>query len=156
MPAYISQENILGQLPAEWRSSALVDAAGESTPDDVWTEIQSAINDEIAGALMPTYSLPPADADSSALPLVAKVRATARLLTLATLYRRRGVMDSGNPWAKSAADALKDLRALGQRTDLGPTGPPRTNNGIKVIGEPALMTRRSTVCTATTRRRFCR
>lgn len=143
MSSYLTPDQILGQLPAEWRSDALVDSVGESTPDQVWEELQSAVNDDLAGALMPAYDLPDPDADSKAVPLLAKVRSTARLVTLATLYRRRGVTDAENPWAKSASDAMKDLRALGQKEMTGPTGPPRNENSgtIKVIGEPALMTR---------------
>lgn len=154
MSAYLIPDQILGQIPAEWRADALVDTAGESTPDQVWAEIQDAVNDDIAGELMPAYALPDPASDPDAVPLLRKVRSAARLVTLATLYRRRGVTDTDNPWAKSASDVMKDLRALGQKEMAGPTGPPRTDSGgIKVIGEPALMTRGST---ATTRRNLRR
>lgn len=142
MASYLIPDQILGQIPAEWRSDALVDSSGQSTPEQVWEELQSSVNDDIAGALMPAYDLPDPAANIQDVPLLAKVRSTARLLTLATLYRRRGVTDTDNPWAKSAGDAIKDLRALGQKEMAGPAGPPRNDSGgVKVIGEPALMTR---------------
>ena len=99
------------------------------------------MEDDIAAALSPAYDLPAYDANPAATPILRNVRSAARHLTLAMLFRRRSTPEDQNPWAKLAADSIKSLRALGQRQDKGPAGPPRTAGGaIRVIGEPSRLT----------------
>jgi hypothetical protein len=137
---FITIDDIIGEIPDEWRDSALADSVTGRPPEEVWEKLQESVMDAIAGAITPAYGLPAADADPEAVPLVRIIRAAVRILTLCNLYRRRGTPDEQNPWAKDARDTMSDLRALGQREAKGPAGPPRTSGRILVIGEPSRLT----------------
>jgi hypothetical protein len=138
---YVTTAQILGEIPAEWRDAALTDGETGGTPEEVWDQLQASVEDDIAAALSPAYDLPAYDANPTATPILRNVRSAARHLTLATLFRRRSTPEDQNPWAKLASDSIKSLRALGQRQDKGPAGPPRTSGGaIRVIGEPSRLT----------------
>lgn len=136
---YVTQDQILGEIPQEWRDAALSDSAGGALPATIWTQLQVSVEDDIAGALTPAYAMPATNAADADYPIIRVVRSAARILTLCRLYRRRNVPDAENPWAKESAEIMKTLRQLGQSTVKGPS--PRTGRSTtKFITEASRLT----------------
>jgi hypothetical protein len=136
---YVTQDQILGEIPQEWRDAALSDSASGALPATVWTQLQVSVEDDIAGALTPAYAMPATTAADADYPIIRVVRSAARILTLCRIYRRRNVPDAENPWAKESAEIMKTLRQLGQSTVKGPS--PRTGRSTtKFITEPSRLT----------------
>ena len=136
---YVTQDQILGEIPQEWRDAALSDSASGALTATVWTQLQVSVEDDIAGALTPAYAMPATNAADADYPIIRVVRSAARILTLCRLYRRRNVPDAENPWAKESAEIMKTLRQLGQSTVKGPS--PRTGRpAVKFVTEPSRLT----------------
>lgn len=136
---YVTQDQILGEIPQEWRDAALSDSASGALPATVWTQLQVSVEDDIAGALTPAYAMPATTAADADYPIIRVIRSAARILTLCRLYRRRNVPDAENPWAKESAEIMKTLRQLGQSTVKGPD--PRTGRkSIRTITESSRLT----------------
>jgi len=122
MVGYITQDDLIGDMPFETIQAALRDASSVRTPEQVWTTIMETVERAIHGALAPRFTPPYGEGDG----ILDTVRDAARVLVLERLYLRRPYLDQ-NPYATPARDALKNLRELGQSRIKSPanSAPPR-------------------------------
>jgi phage gp36-like protein len=131
--SYIAQSDIEGLIPAEFLVQAL-DDNGDGQPDaGVWDKVALIVQEAIDGAVGAVYRVP------FAAPLPSIIQACARALACDTLYKRRGIADALNPWAKPAADARAALKRLADGDDFLP-GLTRTSPAPVLISEPAKTT----------------
>lgn len=125
MVGYITQDDLIGDMPFEVIQAALRDTSSVRTPEQVWSTIMETVERAIHGALAPRFTPPYAEGDG----ILDTVRDAARVLTLERLYLRRPYLDQ-SPYATPARDALKHLRELGQSRLKSPanSAPPRRSS----------------------------
>lgn len=131
MPEYVLIGDLEGELPPQFLVQALDDNGDGVADAGVWTKVLAAVSSEIDGLLGQRFSVPFQN------PLPAVVVHSARTLALATLYRRRGIEDKANPFAKAAESVRQKLAAIGSGKE--PLTPEITQAGpaVSIIGEPS-------------------
>ena len=128
--AYVLQAEIEAQIPADFLLQALDDNSDGVADAGVFDKIVGAVSDEIDGALGRKYSVPFASPPSF-------VKAAAKVLTLWTLYQRRGFAGERNPWETEATRIRKTLDAIGTGKEaLTPDDKGKVPGGV-VITETA-------------------
>lgn len=111
MADYVSQSDIEGLIPAEFLTEAMDDDGDGSEDTDIWTKCLTATQREIDGRLGGRYTVP------FSTPIPAVVSAAAQTIVLYFIYKRRGVADDANPWAKQATDWFAKLDRIGKGED---------------------------------------
>ncbi len=120
--AAFTMEDLLGCLPWQKLTEALDDDGDGIADDAVFEAVLGAALDRARAAF---GGEPPARHEAAA-------RRAARVFLLDLLYRRRGVADEANPWARQAAEEEERLRALA----TGAEAVDATEDGV-VIAKPA-------------------
>ncbi len=129
--SYVEQTDIEALIPADFLKQALDDDSDGEADSGVWDKVVAAVQDEIDGALGQKYSVP----FTGTIPAV--VKAAAKVLTLWSLYQRRGFNGAANPWETEAKRHRDKLDRIGRGDDpLTPDNLGKKPGGI-VITEPA-------------------
>jgi phage gp36-like protein len=128
--AYITQSDIASLITQDDLVRAIDDNSDGQPDPGVWDSLELAARETIDGALCAVYRTP------FAAPPPSIIAAIAKVLVCDMLFRRRGVPDASNPWAKHAAEARLTLRRLatGEDTINGVT---RSAPAPILISEPA-------------------
>lgn len=128
---YVEQSDIEALIPAEFLRQALDDDGDGVADAGVFDKIVETVEEEIDAALGQKYSVPFAE------PYPAVVRLAAKILTLWSLYQRRGFHGEANPWETEAARQRKKLDSIGKGDDpLTPDDTGTKPAGV-VVTEPA-------------------
>ena len=129
--SYVEQADIEALIPADFLKQALDDDGDGEADSGVWDKVVAAVQDEIDGALGQKYAVPFAD------PYPAVVKAAAKVLTLWSVYQRRGFHGDANPWETEAKRQRDKLDKIGSGKDaLTPDNLGKKPGGI-VITEPS-------------------
>ena len=127
--SYIVQDDIKGLLPEEFSLQALDDNGDGSQDTGLWDYALAAAQDDVDGRLGTRYTVPL----TGTIPAV--VKHATKILVLFYIYKRRGVGDDANPWAKDAVEQHTKLDKIGAGDlALTATADP-ANPGGTVIGE---------------------
>ena len=105
-PLYITQEQLVGQLPADFLEQALTDTepevpdeevVGAEEPDTtIWDAVLATAVEQIHSRLAPRFVVPFPE------PFPAAVMEAARVFVCEALYIRRDVTGKANPWTEQA------------------------------------------------------
>jgi hypothetical protein len=144
--AYVTMDNLLGTLPAEWRGKALQDGPTGATLSTVWTELYNDALDEVRGALNGVVMLPPENPaeNTPEATLLSQVKTAMRGIIMRKLFERRMTPPENNPHVANAEAALKQLRKIGDRITApapGSVAPPG-GGSVRVITAPSRVSRR--------------
>lgn len=101
--SFLTQQEILGRIPAQAIIEALDDDRDGEPDEAAWTEVLSAVRDEIEGRLGPRYSAP------FAAPVVPVVKAAAKTLAIYFLHERRGLYGEQNPLWQEVLETRRRL-----------------------------------------------
>lgn len=106
--AYCTQSQLESRIPPARMIEALDDNGDGEQDSGLWEKVEAAIAQEIDGILGQRYAVPFA-------PVPFAVALAAQALCADALFRRRGITDELNPWAKEA----REVRARLQRMATG-------------------------------------
>ena len=105
--SYVAQTDIEALIPSEFLTQSLDDDGDGQADPGVWDKVVAAVQDEIDGALSPIYDVP----FTGVIP--AAVKAATKVLTLWSLYQRRGFHGEANPWESEAKRQRDKLEKIG-------------------------------------------
>lgn len=130
--AYTTQAKIEANLPPAF----LVDALDDDRDGDADTGLLDAViasaDTRIDGILGQKYETPFS-------PVPAVVAEASLIFTLCALYRRRGIADDANPWAKRETQVEAKLNRIGSGAEMLTYETPKAKPSGKVIGTDALL-----------------
>ncbi len=105
LPAYVTEDDIASDLPAQWFSEA-TDDDGDGDGEMAEPVCDSASN-TVDAYLQGRYDLPISDASD-----IAKLTEAARIRALWLSYQRRGKHGENNPWEAEWGRWAKKLEAI--------------------------------------------
>jgi len=103
---YVCLSDLTADIPPDFITQALDDNGDGAQDEGLWDLIASRIAEEIDGAIGRRYSLPLVE------PYPEFVTSSAKTLACDKLYKRRGIEDMKNPWAKAAAAVRATLKDI--------------------------------------------
>lgn len=106
MPDYVTMSDMNARIPGDFLIQALDDNGDGAADTGVWDQVKSAVETDINGTLSKRFKTPFAN------PVPAFVLKCAAVFAAALLYRRRGMTDDKNPWAKEEETLKKELTAI--------------------------------------------
>ncbi len=129
---YLTLNNLRGAIPAAHLLEALDDDNDGAEDAGIFDLIADQAAEQIDGPLSGRFSVP------FSSPFPAMVSLAARVFSAEIIYKRRGVEDEKNPWAKQARDLRETLAAIGANKAPAPTDFPTVAKlGAVIIAEPA-------------------
>lgn len=130
--AYLTQDDMLGVIPADLLTTALDDSSYGAESSGVWDSIVVAAGRRIDGILGVRYPVP------FTAPIPAVVKQAAIVYTAHLLYLRR--QHAENPWSKEAERVTEQLEKIAAgEADLQANDSTREGNATPtVITEPSL------------------
>jgi phage gp36-like protein len=105
--SYVEQSDLKGLIPEEYLTEGLDDDQSGVADTGVWPSVQQAVADDIDGRIGGRFATP-------LDPVPAIVKAAAKAIALMFVYRRRGVADDQNPWAKDGKAWQDKLDLIGE------------------------------------------
>ncbi|MCO6401349.1 MAG: DUF1320 family protein [Verrucomicrobia bacterium] len=106
--AYTTQSEIEALLPPKFLLQGIDDDNNETADSGLLTTLLGVVDLEIDGLISPSVALPLTS------PYPAQIRVSALVLSLDSVYRRRGMADEVNPWAERAKDVRAALAKIGR------------------------------------------
>ena len=128
-PIYFSRAELAGLVPAQFILQAL-DDNGDGVEDDGAFDIlcQHAC-DDVDALCSPLFTVPFAD------PFPVLVKQAAHTFAAALLYRRRGIEDQKNPFAKDARELAAKITRIVQKAEPVPKDFPVSVPTVSAITE---------------------
>lgn len=125
--AYVTLSALEADIPREYLIEAL-DDDGDGV-EDAGTAVLDAASEKVDGYLAGRYTVP------FASPYPSLVKRAAYVFAAESIYRRRGIPDEKNPWAKEAGKLMAKLELISQgKLSLDIAAAPGRSSG-DVIGE---------------------
>ncbi len=129
--AYILHEDLKGDIPDQFLMEALDDDEDGVADAGIFDQIESRARERIDGILGQRFTVPFTG------PLPPIVKSSARILVLSALYKRRGLIEEKNPWAKEEVAVLKKLDAIASGEQALTPDKQRAKPSASVITERA-------------------
>lgn len=128
--AYCTKSQLEAMVPPA-RIVESLDDNGDGTEDTgLWEKVEEAVRKKIDGILGQRFTVP------FATPPTAVVEA-ALTLCADTLFRRRGIVDEQNPWAKEARNTIERLQRMATGREPLEAATIARNAPISAISEDA-------------------
>ncbi len=128
--AYCTKSQLEAKVPPARIAEALDDNGDGSEDVGLWEKVEEAVRQQIDGILGQRFSVP------FASPPNAVVQAALTLCADA-LFRRRGIVDEQNPWAKDARTTIERLQRMATGHEPLEAATVARNAPITVISEDA-------------------
>jgi phage gp36-like protein len=129
MPAYITIEDLAGEIPDAFLVEALDDNGDGLADAGAFDTIALKASGDVDALLSGRYSVP----FTGTIP--ALVKQAARVFVLEMLYKKRGVADNANPWSTRANQLRSQLAAIANGTGSLDIKIPRAKPSGTVITE---------------------
>jgi len=113
-PIYFTRAELEGKVPTQFITQALDDNGDGVEDDGAFDTLCTNISNDVDALLSPLFDVPFAD------PFPVLINQAARTFAAAELYRRRGVEDQRNPFAKDARDLSAKLTRIVQKQEPVP------------------------------------
>jgi phage gp36-like protein len=128
-PFYFERADLVGPVPAQFILQALDDNGDGVEDDGAFDTLRKNACDDVDALLSPMFDTP------FATPFPVLVSQAARTFAAALLYRRRGVLDASNPFAKDATAMSAKLTAIVEKDQPVPKDFPVSVATVTAITE---------------------
>ena len=127
---YFARADITGMIPAEFILQALDDNGDGVEDTGLWDTLAANACDEADAICSSMFTVP------FVAPVPVLIAQTAQSIMAASLYRRRGIEDQKNPYAKEAAEKCAKLTRIIQKKEPVPKDFPVSTATVSASTEP--------------------